>query len=81
MKAVFKFEGFIIKSLIFKREVLYQVFDKGLFVCRIVPAQAGYQLSNLDQTLNHELHERMLIRLSDFFEALDDGIKCRLENF
>lgn len=71
MNVVFEFEGFTIKRLIFKRQVHFQVFNKELYVCRLVPSEAGFEPSKFDRALGIELPEQMLVRLSDFILQYD----------
>ena len=66
MELPLQFEDHTIEEVLLEREINYIVSNSNGYVCRLVPGEAGFELSELDKALDNIPDYNFLIRLSDF---------------
>ena len=65
------FENHTIEKIDLEREINFIVSNPAGYVCRLVPGEAGLELSDLDKSIENVPDINFLIRLSDFIVRND----------
>ena len=65
------FENHTIEKIDLEREINFIVSNPTGYVCRLVPGEAGLELSELDKSIENVPDINFLIRLSDFIVRND----------
>lgn len=72
MNKEWKVDKYLVKELLLDREVNFEVFDYGGYVCRLVPGYEGFELSKMDVSLGVEIDETVIDTISNFILNKDN---------
>ncbi|HKO80713.1 MAG TPA: hypothetical protein VJU78_09965 [Chitinophagaceae bacterium] len=71
MSDKYTFAEFSIEKIHAEREVNFNVYKDGEYLCRLVPGYSGFEISPMDKALGNDIDLVLLSRISEFIQQKD----------